>query len=52
MYYAPINIMPHYPPSGLHRGRGGEFDSDLIPKLAIYVGNLMAHDTYVQKCEH
>ena len=24
--YAPINIMPHYPPPRLHRGKGGAFD--------------------------
>ena len=24
--YAPINIMPHYPPPGLCRGKGGAFD--------------------------
>ena len=23
---APINIMPHYPPPGLYRGKGGAFD--------------------------
>ena len=25
-FYAPINIMPHYPPPGLYRGIGGAFD--------------------------
>ena len=24
--YAPINIMPHYPPPRLCRGKGGPFD--------------------------
>ena len=24
--YAPINNMPHYPPPGLYRGKGGAFD--------------------------
>ena len=26
VYYAPINIMPNYPPPGLYRGKGGAFD--------------------------
>ena len=49
--YAPINIMPRYPP-GLCRGKVGAFGFDFTPKLSLYVGNLTAHHTHVQKCEH
>ena len=49
--YAPINNMPHYSPPGLCRGSGA-FDFDFTPKLALYMGNLTTHHTYVQKCEH
>ena len=42
-YYAPIKIMPHYPPPGQCRGKGGAV---LTLKLA-YVGNLTTHHMYV-----
>ena len=51
-YNAPTNIMPHYPPPGLYRGKGGRFDFDLTPKLALCMGNLITHHMHVQKCEH
>ena len=47
--YAPINIIPHYPP-GPYRGNSGAFDLVLTLKVASYVGKLTRTITHVQKC--
>ena len=48
--YAPINIMPHYPPPGQCRGNGGVFDLILTLKVAPYMGNLTRTITHIRKC--
>ena len=42
--------MPHYPPPGLCRGKGGAFNLVLMPKHAPYVGNLTDRHMHVRKC--
>ena len=48
--YAPINIMPHYPPPGQCRRNGGVFNLILTSKVAPYVGNLTRTITHERKC--